>query len=144
MYAACAVFEGKIIVSGGYNNAGNTVESYDVKGDRWSPMPSMINGHYHHYSVAVKGKLFVVDYYGRLEVFDNNCKKFVALKPRPGENELMNAAYSIGGKIVLIRDGKSSYFYDVDTGEWSDELHRGTEGDGHFACARIPFLNTLG
>ena len=44
--AACAVFEGKIVVSGGYDNNDNdlnTVETYDVIGNEWSPMADMIS-----------------------------------------------------------------------------------------------------
>ena len=42
--AACTVYEGRIVVSGGTNNLDdlNSVESYDVLPNRWSIMPSMI------------------------------------------------------------------------------------------------------
>ena len=45
IYAACVVFDGNIIVSGGYDNNRvrlNTVELYDVFAKKWSPFPSMI------------------------------------------------------------------------------------------------------
>ena len=45
-YAACAVFEGIIVVSGGKDNLHNTlktVEAYDVIGNEWSPMADMVN-----------------------------------------------------------------------------------------------------
>ena len=36
-----AVFEEIIVVCGGLNLRSNTVESYDVLPDKWSPMPSL-------------------------------------------------------------------------------------------------------
>ena len=59
----------------------NTVESYDVFGDKWLPMPNMMNNHYDHSLVVVKNKLFVIDC-GRnnCEIYDNVFKKFVSFK----------------------------------------------------------------
>ena len=56
-WAACAVFEGRIVVSGGRDNNRNElnkVESYDVIADEWSPMPNMINRHSFHELVVVR------------------------------------------------------------------------------------------
>ena len=40
-----AVFEGKIVVSGGFNNETlNTVESYDHVAKSWTNMPNMVLG----------------------------------------------------------------------------------------------------
>ena len=51
--AACTVFEGRIVVSGGLKrNVGElkTVEVYDHSSDKWSDMPQMINGRHNHSS----------------------------------------------------------------------------------------------
>ena len=86
-YAACAVFEGKIVVSGGWgtgynrwNNNLNTVESYDVIGNKWSPMANIINRGAIHNLVVVKNKLFVLGSTTyACEVYDSACRHFVAL-----------------------------------------------------------------
>ena len=61
---ACTIFEGEIVVSDGYvNNTRlfNTVESYDVVGNKWSPMANMIYSTFNHSSVlVVKNKLFMI------------------------------------------------------------------------------------
>ena len=79
--AACVVFQGNIVVLGGIDNddnSMNTVESYDVLANKWTPMPNTINNYTFHSLVVVKDKLFVI---GKgiesCEVFDNACKKFV-------------------------------------------------------------------
>ena len=63
--AACAVFEGRIVVSGGCESTrvrGNlkTVEAYDLVADAWSCMPGMITARYNHSSFAVRNKLVVI------------------------------------------------------------------------------------
>ena len=49
-HAACAVFGGKIVVSGGtrwVNVTLNTVEVYDYCSNRWSDMPNMLEAIIH-------------------------------------------------------------------------------------------------
>ena len=57
--AACAVYEEKVVVSGGsyYRDTLNTVEAYDAAADKWTRMPSMIEKR--HKLVVVRDKLFV-------------------------------------------------------------------------------------
>ena len=58
--SACSVFEGRVVVSGGYSNDSiNTVEAYDHVGNTWESMPNMIYKRGAHKSVAVKNKLFI-------------------------------------------------------------------------------------
>merc|ERR1712240_713114 len=61
-YAACAVYQNKIIVCGGRSDIGITssVNSYDPSADEWKPMPNMVTGKAYHSAVVVKNKLFVV------------------------------------------------------------------------------------
>merc|ERR1712240_807633 len=82
--AACTVFKGNIVVSGGTDNFDNylkSVESCNVFADKWSQMPDMINYHNSHNLAVVKHKLFVIDSRNnKCEVFDDVGKKFIALK----------------------------------------------------------------
>ena len=108
-HAACIVFKGNIIVSGGTNNNNyrlNTVESYDVFANKWSLMPNTINDYNYHSLVVVKDKLFVVgDEINCCEVFDNICKRFVSLKHPPSIT--YNKCVSIGNRIVVFQEGRS-------------------------------------
>ena len=56
--SGCAVFEGNIVVSGGWSNNDrsklNTVESYDFNANKWLSMQKMIHRHnYHNLVVAI-------------------------------------------------------------------------------------------
>ena len=81
--AAYAVFEERIIVSGGLSinsNVSNSIESYDVLPDKWSTMPKMNSGMYDHSLVVVKNKMFVIsNKKNNCKVFDNICKKFITI-----------------------------------------------------------------
>lgn len=60
--ASCTVFEGRIVVSGGYTNNNvhlKTVEAYNHTDDSWTNMPSMIEVKILPKSIAIKNKLFV-------------------------------------------------------------------------------------
>ena len=140
-HAACTVFQGNIVVSGGFgDNTGdhtNYVESYDAFADNWSPMPDMINCHNEHSLVVVKNKLFVIGY--RSEVFDNVCKKFVALNPKHQPIITSNSSVQIGNKILVFRVKKSSVVcYDVDKDHWTEEKFELTSFLYGFSCAKLP------
>ena len=140
--AACTVFKGKIIVCGGkdnYTNKLKTVELYDVFGDKWTSMPSMINSKCLHSLVTLKNKLFVIGYGSdSCEVFDNFNKKFVDLKS-PYSPFNLNKALSIGNKILIFINNSSLVFsYDVDKDEWSKESCKGTTNLKDFSYAKLP------
>ena len=139
---ASAVFEGRVIVSGGRNydlTRLNTVESYDVIVDKWSTMPSMISSKCNHSLAVVKDKLFVIGN-GGCEVFDKCFKKFVAIKsPQTSDLYLLDQAISIGSKIIAIQLSCPSIFcYDVDTTEWLEESCEVTKNLNNFSCVKIP------
>ena len=103
--AACTVFEGIIVVGGGYNiNIGdlNSVESYDVAEITWTAMTNMIEQRFGDSLVSVKNKLFVLggNNDGTCEVFESSSNKFVVLKSPPLFN--CNNAFSIGTKIYIF------------------------------------------
>ena len=138
---ACVVFQGNIVVLGGENNSYNdlnTVESYDVFANRWSQMPNTINVYSHHNLVVVKDKLFVIGYARQsYEVFDNVCKKFIALKHRPRLS--FNKCVPIGNKILIFHEMNSLVVcYDVDKNEWSEESCEVTKFLGDFSFVQIP------
>ena len=146
---AGVVFEGRIVVSGGIqhvdeeafgednetNNyyddhdekATRTAEQYDHVINSWSKFPSMINTRCHHQSVVVKNKLFV---FGggtfTSEVYDSNCKKFVALK-QPGSlyTELFQcpcSAVIIGNDILVFGEQSSVVLcYDTERNVWCEK-----------------------
>ena len=141
-HASCTVFQGNIIVSGGidnYNNSLNTVESYDVFNDSWSPMPNMINMQTSHSLVTVKQRLFVLGCeLHTFEVFDNTCKKFVSLKPPPSIT--YNRCLQINNKIVILQyESSSILFFDVDKNEWSEESCEVTKDIYYFHCVKLPW-----
>ena len=138
--AACVVFQGNIVVSGGMNNDNNelnTVESYDVFGDKWTSMPNMINSHSYHSLVVVKDKLFVIGneiYF--CEVFDNVSKNFVSFKHPPSMS--YNKSVAIGNRIVVFQENQSTILcYDVDKDEWSEESCEVTKYLDDFSCAKL-------
>ena len=78
-----AVFEGKIVVTGGhrYNGRTNSVESYDHHENKWSHLPDMIGWRYDHSSFSMGNKLFVIGGFSNIdaEIFDSTSKKFTLL-----------------------------------------------------------------
>ena len=142
--AASAVFEEKIVVSGGWDNNRNklnTVQSYDVIGEEWSPMPSMIGSKSLHSLVVVKNKLFVIGCgIDTCEVFDNSCRKFVDIK-RPQEDSLdLDQVISIGSNIFVMQCDSSSLFcYDVDNDKWSEKPFEVTKHFGNSSCVKLPW-----
>ena len=163
--AACTVFEEKIVVSGGYGHDNNikqkSVESYDVTGDEWSPMPDMVNGKVsYHDMVVVKNKLFVISSVADdCELFDNTCKKFVTLKS-PHMSVVFLEAIPIGSKIYVFQsdscnksfsignlifknpfqdEAPSMFCYDVDKDEWSEMPCDATKNLEHFSCVKVPW-----
>ena len=105
--AACAVFNGKIVVAGGIDikyKRLKSVQSYDVVADKWSPMPNMINCRSNHRLVAVRNKLFVIGSGKHFEILDDTCKMFVGLKSRFYNCTNMINAISIGSVINIFHD----------------------------------------
>ena len=141
--AACVVFTERMVVSGGidYNyNTLNTVESYDVLPNKWSPMPSMNYGKFNHSLVVVKNKLFVISQKANtFEVFDNTSKNFVILSPP--KLSYSCKVVSIENKIVFLENFQNRLcFYDVDKNEWSEKPCDVTKNLQSFSCVKIPCL----
>ena len=83
-FAACTVFEGKIVATGGYSYVHRelkSVEAYDYYERKWTYLPDMIKERCNHAAVSMGNKLFVI---GGLdnsscEVFDDFSRKFIKL-----------------------------------------------------------------
>ena len=146
--AACAVFEGKVVVSGGYNNDGslNTVEAYDHVGDAWSYLPNMINARFRHKSVSIKNKLFIIGGSSTTcEMFDSRCNKFVLLKPLPvsyiNSLDRVNEVITIGSKLVVFgNECERVIYYDAENDAWSEETCGITNNLGSYSCTKVPQL----
>ena len=150
--SACAVFGGRIVVSGGSERVDlntvvglKTVEAYDHAADSWSRMPDMIEGRFRHKSVAVKNKLFVIGscFGTTCEVFTASCNKFVLLKqPRPFSREYFcfhSDVVSIGTKFVIVCVLlKSVLVYDVVSEVWSKNTIELKGNTSSFSCTKVP------
>ena len=144
-YASCVVFEGKIVVSGGYNDNDrtlNTVEAYDHIANSWTNMPNMIERRDRHKLVSIKNKLFVLGGYTwqTIEVFDSSFQNF-ALLQYPSINSqtyFIADVTSIGNKIVIFSNiGGSVFLYNVENDAWS-EKSCGAKYMQNFSCASLP------
>ena len=145
--ASCVVFEGRIVVTGGFNINNiklNTVEAYDHIDDSWTNMPNMVERRQCHKSIALRNKLFLVGrvvYGGNVEVFDSHCNKFVLIKEYPNEfNEYKSSAVlSMGNKIVIFSNEEGYVLiYDVDKNKWSRKSCEATKNIVHFSCPKLP------
>ena len=143
--SACSVFEGRIVVSGGSNNfrSLNAVEAYDHVGDAWENMPSMIHKRFHHKSVAVKNKLFVIGGHStsNCEVFDSTTNKFTLLnQPTLAPNILqhLSGLITIGSKLFVFRNKGYVTIYDSKNDEWLEKTTEATKNLLCFSCASIP------
>ena len=144
--ASCVVFEGKIVVSVGFNINNwtlNTVEAYDHIDDSWANMQNMIVRRDCHNSVAIKNKLFVIGGLNshNIEVLDSSSKKFALLQLPPIYLNLYNIAAitTIGKKVVLFSNKEGSVFlYDVENDVWSAKSCKATKHIEYFFCASLP------
>ena len=144
--AACAVFEGRIVISGGCSfpdDDTNTVEAYDHVADKWSSMPNMIKIRFGHKSVAIRNKLFVIGGSTKTsEVFDSHSNKFSLLKPISFDEEILiqslTGAISIGTKLIIFWENSSTMVcYDSEKDVWSKESFELFK-NGDCAVMKIP------
>ena len=149
---SCAIYEGRVVVSGGWNyqntNGLKTVEAYDHVSDTWSSMPNMTEGRYYHSIVAMKNKLFVLggcraNESESCEVFDSESKKFVFLKQKltsmVTKPHTVNNTFFIGSKIITLCENSNKICcYDVEKDEWSEETFNITKNLYDFSSTIIP------
>ena len=117
--AACTVFEGKIVVSGGSREIRcgpglrtsrwfNSVEAYDHYDGRWSSFPRMLSKRRNHAAVSIGNKLFMIggcaDDFNNCEVFESVTRNFTSIESLPKWTEYLNP-----NRIVCV--GYKIYFY---------------------------------
>ena len=122
---ACAVFGGKIVISGGTlnNQALNSVEVYDHCAEKWSKMADMLEGRYDHASVSIRNKLYMIGgITKKCEVFDSFSQKFAYIKPILSTYEYLRFKtqfVTTGSKIKIFNKYLlSGAVYDVEHGKW--------------------------
>ena len=155
MFVGCAVYQGRVVVSGGclYEglNTTSSVEAFDPLANKWSRMPSMLESRYGHSSVSIRNKLFIIggsrgfDTVLLCEVFDSESKRFVFLKQTPTsttfnlENKV--ATFSIGRKLVTIGSlSSTALYYDEEKNKWYEKAIQVTDTMYLFSCTLIPKL----
>ena len=144
-YSACAVFEGKIVVSGGSNlHRLNTVEAYDHVANEWTSMPNMVEERSSHKSVAIKNRLYIIGGSTKTsEVYDSTCKKFALLKSSDNcfshHLNFPRAVISIGNKLVVFQRIKgTSFIYDEENDTWSEEPCEVSKNLSSYSSAKVP------
>ena len=126
-YAACTVFEGKIVVTGGESNyfTLKSAEAYDYYENKWTYLPDMVEKRSRHNSVSMGNKLFIIGRWSTTicEVFDSFSRKFTLLEPKYDFNlRSANKVASVGTLIFIISENNNNTMlslYDVKKSCWS-------------------------
>ena len=110
--AACTVFEGKVVVSGGFRRGFfkksiKSVEAYDYYVNKWTNLPDMVEGRSDHAAVSMGNKMFVIggDHNLNCEIFDSFSRNFCALKleiPVLENKDSVIRAVCISSKITIF------------------------------------------
>ena len=127
-----------------------SVEAYDPIENKWSLMPSMIEGRFCHSSIARRNKLFVIgncetSESNTCEVFDSNTKKFALLKQFPStltfNLNFIPYVFSVGSKLVTIgHESSTALCYDVEKNEWSEEMFNAKKHKHFLSCTFVPHI----
>ena len=127
-FAACATYEGNIVVSGGRGNnlnVLNAVESYNVFAETWASMPSMISSRTGHSLVSVKSKLLAIGGLSNTqscEIFDKTSSVFVTLEAPNCLSRMIVGTALIGNTVLVFQsETKVVLCFNVDNNLWSEE-----------------------
>ena len=132
-YHSCAVFAGKIVVTGGLylDETRGSVEAYDHFENKWSYMPDLLKYRSGNGSVAMGNKLYVIGGIDTkdCEVFDYISNKFTLIKPLPlkygyGDCNSKVSFFRVKDKIIVKYDAEDKevdniYIYDTHKDKWS-------------------------
>ena len=128
IHAACAVYRGRIVVSGGSDESKTlkTVEKFDHGKNKWSKMPSMVKGRRHHASIAIRNKLYMIGGSSKnCEVFDYESNKFACMKPVHPIHRYydVRTQYTVVGQVIKVYNSRTLAVvaFDVEKGEWTIE-----------------------
>ena len=138
--AACAVFNGRVVVSGGNEDGGggrslDSVEAYD--GWEWGGMPRMVRARYNHEMFAVKNKLFVI---GWKSIEMLNGDKFVEIKWLQEMGQLLLQPVWVHGNsvlFVLVSGKRLVASYDAVKNKWFKESFEETESINYKIVLKI-------
>ena len=148
--AACTVFGGKIVVSGGYNTSELTsVEAYDHHFKNWTTLPDMIESRYDHGAVSMGNKMFVIGgkYNLTCEVLNSVSRKFTCIRQLliPENVGYAMSGLTIGYKIIDFpkytwSTEKKSLIYDVLTDKWEVKEIELISTNRVHSCSRLPIF----
>ena len=128
---SCAVFQGKIVVTGGVEHIENSVEAYDYYLDKWTYMPDLTELKNGHGSVAIGNKLYAIGglYTKNCEVFDSISNKFTRIKQLKRifyykeleEIEIFSVKEKIVVKLDRVENAEEDnvYIYNTTTNKWT-------------------------
>ena len=143
-HLACAVFDGRVVASGGFipHVEHYSVEAFDC--GRWKEMPDMTRRNYDHQMVAIKNKLFVIPMTDRgFEVFDKSANCFASiLSSTLNFDDIYEmdtpGAVLMGKKIVIFgRREKTVVFYDTEKDEWYQESCENLNTLRYRSCVKV-------
>ena len=144
--SACAVFEGRVVVSGGrtiHSDNLKTIEAYDHVSNTWSYMPNMVHGRSGHALIAVRNNLYVLGGNTSVcEVLNSFSRKFTVLKSLSSVKDtgdyVMKEAFAIANKIMILKSGSAKLVvYDLETSELSEVPFNATRDIERYGCLKI-------
>ena len=151
--AACTVFEGDIIISGGFAVSSlrdwnlKTVEAYDHHENKWSYYPNMLKARSFHSAVSMNNKMFMIggqENNNNCEVFDSFTRKFTFVKLNSYfyRNISQSQIVSVGNKLFRFVKEKSKYVkvysYDVENDTFGSNTRLKIENNESFSCTKVP------
>ena len=124
--AACTVYEGKIVVTGGCSKS---VESYDYNDNKWTYLPDMIDVRLNHALVSMGNKMFVIGGFLRrstCEIFESCSRKFCYIRTRSEINNIasfkgacVSNQFIVFGEVMGKRQTKV-FIFDVKANQWKN------------------------
>ena len=143
--AASAVFQGKIVVTGGidgYNAEDKkSVEEYDHHRNKWTYLPDMIKRRSSHSACSMGNKLYIIGGHNTksCEVFDSFSGKFSFIKSAPFR-DYRNKSVCLGYQINVYRCNERKVFvYNTDENNWvTKRLNFKKSKNVWLSCVRCP------
>ena len=127
--AACTVYEGRIVVTGGNNNERlKSVEAYDYHENKWTYLPDMIEPRSLHVSVSMGNNMFVIggNIRSTFEIFESYSRKFCYLKKCSDLHNIVDRfqVICISNQVIIfcnVNTGwlKKVFTYNVETSKWN-------------------------
>ena len=136
MYAACTVFEGKIVVSGGFREEEisnevypdgsmyisldyriiklKSIEGFDFHENKWYYFPDMLSPRINHSAVSIGNKMFLIGGTAEYsEVFDSITRKFTYIKTLPKWVRTSELDFYDISSYKVVSIGDAIYFLQI-------------------------------